>query len=255
MIKQLVIDFFKEIENIEYKKNKNSKASFWYIELQEKLGIQYGDENHIGIRKATRLYEKYVEEKDKSVKDPNKFQRNYMAQYLNFENYDDYKKSIDSNIPIQAPKLSDIKKTKIANDDDSEILTPSRKWYKKYAKVIIPFISFIMLLVFGSYIYLNNYAMDSNCILWKVDHYEKTSCTNEDAIKNSLYYIDIKRFKKVTLTKGMEFFTNGKPNYWYGKNKQGKREFFSIRGIHPITFKELKPITRTILKNENLLDE
>ena len=60
MIKELVTDFFKEIEKRERKKNKNAKATFWVEELQK---VGYHDKNYIGIKKATRVYEKYVEDK------------------------------------------------------------------------------------------------------------------------------------------------------------------------------------------------
>ena len=60
MIKELITDFFNEIEKRELKKNKNAKATFWVDELQK---VGFNDKNYIGIKKATRLYEKYVEDK------------------------------------------------------------------------------------------------------------------------------------------------------------------------------------------------
>ncbi|WGH76365.1 hypothetical protein P8625_04155 [Tenacibaculum tangerinum] len=48
----------------------------------------------------------------------------------------------------------------------------------------------------------------------------------------------------------MKFFTDGKPNYWYGSNAKGEREFFTARGVHPETLRELKPITEHILEKE-----
>ena len=60
MIKKLITDFFNAIEERELKKNKNAKATFWVEDLQE---VGYNDKNYIGVKKATRLYEKYIEEK------------------------------------------------------------------------------------------------------------------------------------------------------------------------------------------------
>ncbi|WP_299133784.1 hypothetical protein [uncultured Tenacibaculum sp.] len=256
MIKQFINDFFNEVEKKEFKENKNSKANFWHIELQEKLNIQYGDENYIGIRKATRLYEKYVEGKDKSVKDPNRFQRNYMAQYLGFGNFEGYINYLTTDKPENS---GEIEKTQqeFQNPEDKNLppLThPTEKWYKKYTKEITTFSSAVFVLIFISYIYLNNYTINYNCIVWNKDHYERTTCTTEGAISDTLYHIDIAHFKKVVLTKNMEFFTEGVPNYWYGSNNQGKREFFTARGIHPETKRELDEITEYILVQEGLIN-
>ncbi|WP_157961207.1 hypothetical protein [Lutibacter citreus] len=40
----------------------------------------------------------------------------------------------------------------------------------------------------------------------------------------------------------------GKPIIWYGKSINGELDYFNSRGVHPITGKELKPITEYILK-------
>ena len=104
-------------------------------------------------------------------------------------------------------------------------------------------------------IYKDTLLINNDCIIWEKDHYEKTPCYYLNSINNTIHNIDIYRFKKVTLTIDMEFFSGGKPNFWYGNNTKGKREFFTARGVHPETLKELKPLTRGVLKSENLLDE
>ncbi|CAM1341136.1 hypothetical protein [Tenacibaculum aestuarii] len=255
MIKQLFIDFFNAIEEREFKTNKNAKTLFWVNELQE---ADYNDENYIGERKAKRYYEKYIEEKkDVSVKAPNNYQRNFIAEYLGFEDFEDFKKkSFEENSSTKGYNKTTIREKPTA---EKELKTNTKKTSEKIFPFILKFkkqffISSVFLLVLlftYKYILFEN----SDCIIWKKNHFETTTCTTKGAIKNELYNIDIGLFKKATLTKDMEFFTNGKPNYWYGSNKDGKREFFTARGIHPETLKELAPITRAILQSEGLLNE
>ncbi|WP_237275881.1 hypothetical protein [Tenacibaculum ovolyticum] len=249
MVKQLIIDFFNEIEKKEHKKNKNSKASFWHIEFQENLNINYGDENHIGIRKATRLYEKYIEEKEKSVKAPNKFQRNYMSKYLGHEDYDDYiKKTTDISLETEKNPVFENAKTTI------DTVIPV-KWYKKNANKLVVTTSTVFMLVLSIYTYQNNYSIKGNCIIWKTDHFEKSSCLVKNAINNRKYAINIEKFKKFTISDSTIFFKNGEPKVWYGENKKGVKEYFRDRGFHPETLKRLNPITRTILYREKILNE
>ena len=88
MIKGLVSDFFNEIEKKELKKNKNAQATFWVEELQE---VTYSNKNYISVKKATRLYEKYIEEKENvSVKEPNKYLLDFMSKYLGAKNFVEY---------------------------------------------------------------------------------------------------------------------------------------------------------------------
>ncbi|PKH52228.1 hypothetical protein CXF68_16690 [Tenacibaculum sp. Bg11-29] len=249
MVKQLITDFFNEIEKKEIKKNKNSKASFWHLEFQENLNINYGDENHIGIRKATRLYEKYIEEKEKSVKDPNKFQRNYMSKYLGHEDYDDYiKKTTDISLETEKNPVFENAKTTI------DRVTPI-KWYKKDVNKLVVIASTVFMLVLSIYTYQNNYSIKGNCIIWKTDHFEKSSCLAKKAINNGKYAINIETFKRITVTDSTIFFKKNIPLVWYGKNIKGEGEYFTDRGVHPETLKRLNPITRPILNREKLLNE
>ncbi|SNR15992.1 hypothetical protein [Tenacibaculum jejuense] len=245
MIKQLITDFFQEIETREFKSNKNSKTDFWVNELQK---VDYNDENYIGKRKAERYYKKYVEEKDNvSVKIPNEYQRNFIANYLGYETFRDYetKNTSENN-----------SKTEI----HSEVKPITKKTYtytpiKNNRKKQIYLISGLLFLssIFIKYLYFNQ--TNNNFIKWNNNRFENALSTDENVIDNSIYKIDIENFQKVDLDTSYTFFTKGVANYWYGKNTKNVREFFSARGIHPETTKELKPITREILNLEGLLNE
>lgn len=88
MIENLVIDFFKKIEKDESITSKNGKANFL---IQELLEEKHGKFNYIGIQKATRLQRKYID-KNTSVSATltDRFLKDVMAQYLNYNNYTDY---------------------------------------------------------------------------------------------------------------------------------------------------------------------
>lgn len=248
MIKQLITCFFKTIEKKEFKNTKNSKATFWANELQD---VDFNHENYIGKRKAERYYEKYIEEKPNvSVTDPNKYQRDFMSKYSGYLDYEDFQLK-NSNI-IKDGTIENIR-NKETSINITKPATSSRTNSIKQ-KVIIT-ISITLLSVSSFIFFKRDYFFNTgNCIVWNQDHYERTVCTTEGAISDTLYHIDIAHFKKVVLTKNMEFFTEGVPNYWYGSNNQGKREFFTARGIHPETKRELDEITEYILVQEGLIN-
>ena len=50
------------------------------------------------------------------------------------------------------------------------------------------------------------------------------------------------RLKRIEVTKATSFFVAGKAVVWYSK-VNGKPEFFTTHGFHPVTGKPLKPIT------------
>jgi len=252
MIEKLVVDFFNRIEEVEGIDSVNGKAKFLVHNLIED---KYGMFDFCNVKRATRLYKKYVE-KDKSVSVTIKetFLKDVMAEYLRYEDYEDFQIKNSSDIvspPIITPSPPSTGKTKKENETGKG----KRKTYNSirlYSSITVFSIS-----LFG-FIYMK--YQDEQCIVWKGDHYEKTSCATNGAIDNTEYKINIKAFRKETVDTSTIFFTimkenERKENYWYGKNREGKGEFFTHRGIHPETKNELEPVSRTILYKEGLLNE
>ena len=233
MIKGLVSDFFNEIEKKELKKNKNAQATFWVEELQE---VTYSNKNYISVKKATRLYEKYIEEKENvSVKEPNKYLLDFMSKYLGAKNFVEYQLKKESKIktlPQNKPAITFKSKEKSILD--------------RYKKEVIGFfilVFFLILLI----IYKTSVNDSETCILWKGHHFQKSECAIKNTIDNSIYNINIDKFKKITVTKETSFFINDHVQIWYGKSTKGKMEYFTQRGVHPETLKELRPITKYII--------
>lgn len=227
MIKALVTDFFNKIENKERKKTKNAQATFWVEELQE---VSSNDKDYISVKKATRLYNKYIEEREQViVKEPNKYLLDFMAQYLGCIDFEVYQSRKES------------KEEKTNNQNTSKLLL-----LKKHKKKLI---GSSILMIFPAFFVLDSYNTNNTetCIMWNETHFEKSDCKLKHTIDNSFYNINIENFKKIEVTKETPFFENGKPLIWYGKSSDKKMEYFTHRGIHPETLKELDPITKYII--------
>ncbi|MCH3884768.1 hypothetical protein [Tenacibaculum aquimarinum] len=233
MIKVLIIDFFNEIEKKELKKNKNAKATFWVEELQKVTSI---DKNYISVKKATRLYNKYVEEKEQViVKEPNKYLLDFMSQYIGFKDFEEYESKKES-------------KEEISKQNEPHFFYQNDKesFLKQHKKLIITLSVATTFLLF--FFIIKNYKNEfETCIIWKDTRFKKSSCKVKNSIDNAIYNINIQDFEKIEATKETPFFKNGKPQVWYGKSFKGKMEYFTQRGIHPETLKELNPITEYII--------
>ncbi|WP_431165189.1 hypothetical protein [Tenacibaculum halocynthiae] len=248
MIEKLIVDFFTSIEKDESITSRNGKAVFFVEELLERRNEIF---DHVSVQKISRLHKRYVEkEKDIPVSAPDLFIKDVMAEYLGFEDYEDFKLK-NSNL-IKDNTIENISNKETSINITKPTTSPPINSIKQ--KVIIT-ISITLLSVSSFIFFKRDYIFNTgNCIVWNKDHYERTVCTNERAISDTLYHINIAHFKKVVLTKNMEFFTDGVPNYWYGTNGKGKREFFTARGVHPETKRELDEITEYILEQEGLIN-
>ncbi len=115
---------------------------------------------------------------------------------------------------------------------------------KPWKKIIIT-ISFIGI---AAIIYFIPDWEQNDCMIWSNDHYEKIAC---DKTSNpNLFYNQniVENFKRVELDTTTEvFFKDGKALYWYDK-EDGKIEFFTKGGKHPVNNKVLKPVTQTIIR-------
>ncbi|WP_440067103.1 hypothetical protein [Tenacibaculum discolor] len=243
MIEKLIVAFFKKIETDEGIDSRNGKAVFFVEELLERRHDIF---NYVSVQTISRLHKKYVEKEENiPVGVPDLFVKDVMAEYLGFEDFENYKESItiDPVKPFIIGKENNLTGRK---EEEKNKLGVSTTFLKNKAPILIGAILLVSVFIF----YKDILFEKSNCIVWEKDHYEKSPCYYLNSIDNTIYHIDIDRFKKVILTKGMEFFTNGKPNFWYGSNTEGKREFFTARGVHPETLKELDPITPYILEKE-----
>ena len=91
-----------------------------------------------------------------------------------------------------------------------------------------------------------------DCMQWNGDHYEKVIC--EEKVQgigsfNKASVFDSSQFNlhKIEVCDTTTFFVRDKAVVWYCK-VDGKPEYFTSHGCHPVTGKPLKPITDYIIK-------
>jgi hypothetical protein len=123
--------------------------------------------------------------------------------------------------------------------------------YKQRLFLVILVLAFTGLTAFG----LRSIFLEKRCMLWKEDHYEAISCDDQPQgiigistgiiPRNDLI---IENMHKIKVTPKTTFFRNGQPIIWYNKN-HGRCEYFTYPGLHPVSGKTLRPITRTIINN------
>lgn len=129
--------------------------------------------------------------------------------------------------------------------------TPVKRDWKKKIVTSLAVVFFISLTGF-----LVHKSTEPKCMIWKEDHYERIDCeqsSNLGLLKFAQVFpydeILFDNFKKLTITDTTSFFNkNGDPIVWYSK-QNNDCEYFTWEGIHPISRKKLKPISRTIINN------
>jgi hypothetical protein len=113
----------------------------------------------------------------------------------------------------------------------------------------------IPLLFFGTigYEVKQNFFNNKECLVWTKDHYEAFEYINVKDTADVIPFnqVLLEDFKKVSVSNATVFFKNGdtnKPIIWYSKNKVTKElDYFNQPGLHPVTRKTLKPITKYII--------
>ncbi|MFQ3182568.1 MAG: hypothetical protein ACI9Z4_002181 [Polaribacter sp.] len=226
MLKELFSRLFEKLKT-ESKNNSDSKSgcfNFFEIHILEE---KYHKVNFVTSRSLTNYYNKYVEGTQNTAGEPNHELKNLIANYLGYSNYTDFE---NSNLkPKNKPFLENSRTTFFTKNS------------------IVTIIS-ILTISFTSLYFMNtSFSSDENCIIWKENHFEKSSCTIKSSIDNSFYKVSIVDLKKIEVTKETKFFSDGKSLVWYGKSSNGKMEYFTHRGIHPETLRELKPVTTYII--------
>lgn len=143
----------------------------------------------------------------------------YLSQYLGYENY-----GVFLSKESEPTTLLDVKS-------------------KKKDKVWI--MALMLLLLLGGSAYVGYQGGKEECMVWKEDHFERTTCSglaNEELLQT----FRLENFKKIRPTDSTTFFKNGKVQVWYDKSNK-ELEFFTAPGIHPVNGKTLKPVTSYII--------
>lgn len=217
MIKKLLQDLFFKIQNERDITNKTKNAISIYF-VEEVVEKRFGKPNYISSKSIKGYYDKYVEERDNKSGEPSNELKGLIAKYLGYKDFFDFE---NNNI------------SKINKRGDGSKVKRNSVW----------FVWGFLLIISTSILYYKGMFRSKDCIVWKVDHYEKIDCNSDFSI-TMLKNLNIKRFKKIEVSRSTLIFRNGKVVIWYGKSSKGELEYFNSPGVHPITGKQLKPMTK-----------
>lgn len=228
MLEELFTLLYKKLESEKENDKKSKNGYFEYFVNVILENDAYKNSAVIISSKAIKnYYEKYVEKKENKSGEPKNDLKNIIANYLGFNDYLDFEKS-----------FHETKNNKIILH--SNTLKPSKKPLLISIAIVLFFST-----IYSIYRYLN--LNKENCIIWTGNRFKESNCHVKNVIDNNIYHINTELFKKVNVNKNTAFFKNGKNLIWYGKSAEGKIQFFSHRGVHPETLKELHHITEYIV--------
>jgi len=171
----------------------------------------------------------------------------FVAWLVNFEHrpYSKFRKSNVNDLIKKSTFKSEVivENTKSDAFNKSYIKTVTKKQGVLSWRILIG-----ILIIICSAFYITVQLKSSECMTWVKDHYEKVVC--EENYNQKIITLDkkiLKGCKKVSLNISMIFFEKGQPLYWYSKTN-GKIEFFTCLGLHPVSGQKLSPITETIIR-------
>ncbi|MEM6718365.1 MAG: hypothetical protein AAF611_03520 [Bacteroidota bacterium] len=178
----------------------------------------------INTSKATfsRYYEQYIEGNFEKEMSPSPELLDNLAMYLGFHNYEDFVTRFEQkDMPKQDSFIDFVKKN---------------KWF--IILILLTIVTFVIIFQ------LNR----QRWMIWDGTHYIEVSfdLKKYDFGQFKLYSEDrIKNFKKIETDCQTEYIKpDGTPNVWYGKNQKKELEYFTSRGLHPETGKQLKPLSK-----------
>ncbi|WP_447635329.1 hypothetical protein [Flavobacterium microcysteis] len=186
---------------------------------------------------------------------------NLIAVLVDF-NQRPYTKFLDTHCSLDLvnPKIKDTNKELPKREHFAERMAISKPVENDYQLTVKSPLSkrLVLTLLFFASVFFLAFVMkdvfDDKCMIWKGDHYEKIDCEDsraygEKSFDNVIAYNKdvLENFRKIEVCDTTTFFINDRPMVWYIK-QNGKCEFFSYNGAHPITRKPLKPITKHMVE-------
>ncbi len=157
---------------------------------------------------------------------PNQELKNYLCQFLGYDNYEKY---LIWN--------SSMGKELIVTDSEKSTKNSPKK------NIGIFFLA-ISLIVISAYVGFKN--GEEKCMVWVNNKYVETSCLGEE-FEEKLNVQLLSNFKRISVMDTVTFFKNGEVQVWYDKSNN-ELEYYTAPGIHPKNGKTLKPITKYIIE-------
>lgn len=245
ILRELFVELFEKLKT-ETGNDSSTKSGCFQFFVDKILEEKYHKIHIVSSKSMTNYYNKFVENKENTAGKPKSELKDLIANYLGYQDYRSFEDSIsekgtETNLRKENKSLDSAKFIKI----NKEVIEIYKTKKPLSVKIIISISILVISILFFTYKYTSNSSED--CIIWKENHFETSSCKNPKAIDNTIYKVAIYNFKKIEVTKETPFFKNGKQIVWYGKSASRKMEYFNHRGIHPETLKELNPVTEYII--------
>ncbi|TMM55826.1 hypothetical protein FEE95_14320 [Maribacter algarum] len=216
MILKLLKAAFEKIERQTSNKSDNGRAAHLEHELRENYKISVSAKSLV----------RYLKEESA----PKTELLNKLAEFLDYENYEDY---VSKNSGGDKTPKKNLK-------GGSKLIKDGIRW-----KARNTWMAFVALIIGNlAYIGLIN---DEKCMVWVNDHYEKCECTGQ-ALEFELNETELENFRKVSVCDTTKFFEKYDAIIWYDKYNN-KMEYFTFYGRNPINGRTLRPITQTIIDN------
>lgn len=196
--------------------------------IEENQDFQFGE------RRLRDYYNEALAEAQVEIKQPAVL--NGLSSFLGYNNYQDFvvRLTENKNDPISLEPENEVGET-------LRILTFVKKHKISLTITLIAAAVIIFLMVFNQERWMS----------WDGDNYVETSFDAEKLKSGTLKVYKEDRIANFALLKpecDTQFFNaDGNVRVWYSKSKNGKLDFFSGYGLHPISGKTLKPITKYII--------
>lgn len=207
---------FKKAKNQSGKTSKNGIAAHLENVFMIQLNFQTSKMTF------SRYYEQFIEGSLEKEMNPNIGLLDKLAEYIGYETYEDFVTQFENK---HKPK------------EDSFInFVKKNKWF-----IILILLTIITIIIIFQ-------VNKQRWMVWDGTRYIEVSFNLKkyDLGELKLYKKErIENFKRIEVDCQTEYIKpNGAPNIWYGKNQKKALEYFTSRGLHPETSKQLKPLSK-----------
>ncbi|AFL79706.1 hypothetical protein Aeqsu_0180 [Aequorivita sublithincola DSM 14238] len=167
-----------------------------------------------------------------------------LAKYLGYADYRDFENK-NSNLKEEVDIVNGGSETEAFTAKEGDKADKSRR-IKNVLGLIIA-VCFLICIGFFGYHYFNKQTW----MEWEGTQYVETSFDSQKLKDGNLKVYKEERitdFRKILPNCETQFFNDdGSVKVWYGKNKEGRLQYFTGYGLHPETGKTLKPITKYMI--------
>ncbi len=231
MHKRLLLDAFEKVRNELEIEGVSSPSK---TRCAEELSVIVSKKFSYSERSLRDFYNAAINPDCKEVNIPQEEVVMALADYLEYASFKEYlaKNPIDKKKAIP------------------EIVRPttSQKTMAFFKKNKITLIVILLFVVgIGGYFYITR----QRWMEWQDTHYVEVSFDSQKLNEGTLKFYKeerIENFKRIIANCSTQYFRkDGEVNIWYGKNKDGKLQYFTSYGLHPETGKTLKPITQYMI--------